>query len=272
MKFLSIILLAVGLFACGGGQKSEDQYADTTALEAAADTVMPELNPAVFQERFDRGIDFAATGNEPFWSLDIDLDGSMHFKLLDGPDIVVPTPRGVKALDADVTRYAADTDEGSLVAQLIRQECTDDMSGAKSEFTVRVELLSAANESPSTYEGCGRYLADSRLNNNWTLESINDSPLSAADFTKGLPQLKFDLAEKRASGHSGCNNISGAIEVHGHTINFKPMIATKMACPGMEFEHLYLKNFAGEIAYRVEAGKLHLQVSSDSTYTYRQTN
>lgn len=271
MKYLSIIMLSTSLFSCGGGQKSDDQ-SDTTAFKPMADAEVPESNPAVFQQRFERGIDFAATGNEPFWSLDIDLDGTMHFKVLDGPEINAPTPEGVKALDADVTRYAAETDQGSIVAQLIRQECTDGMSGAKSEYMVRVEILSAANESPSTYEGCGRYLADGRLSDNWTLESINNNPLNPADFMKGLPQLEFDPEGKKVAGHSGCNNITGAIEVQGHTIVFKPMMATKMACPGMEFEYDYLKNLAGNVSYRVDAGKLHLQVSPDSTYTYSNTN
>lgn len=272
MKYLSIIVFLTCLFSCGGSQRGDTQ-SDTTALPPSMDgSEISESNPAVFQQRFERGIDFAATGNEPFWSLDIDLDGTMHFKVLDGPEINAPTPEGVKALDAEVTRYEAETDEGSIVAQLTRQECTDNMSGAKSEYTVRIEILAAANESPSTYEGCGRYLADSRLNDNWTLESINNSPLNAADFAKGLPQLEFDLTEKRVTGHSGCNQISGAIEVRGHRIDFRPMIATKMACPGMEFEHGYLKNFTGEVSYRVEAGKLHLQVTPDSTYTYSKTN
>ena len=270
MKYLSIILLAA-LFSCGGAQKGGDQ-SDTTALPPTAESEVPESNPAVFQQRFERGIDFAATGNEPFWSLDIDLEGSMHFKVLDGPEISAPTPEGVTALDANVTRYAAETDQGSIVAQLIRQRCTDGMSGAESEFTVRVEIHAAANESPSTYEGCGRYLSDTRLNAKWTLESINNNPLNPSEFMKGLPELEFDLAGKKVVGHSGCNSISGAIEVQGNRINFKPMISTKMACPGMEFEHAYLKNFTGNVNYRVEDGKLHLQVSPDSTYTYNSTN
>jgi heat shock protein HslJ len=263
---LTTLLSVTLLLAC-----SRERKADAPGSEPKADSVAPESNPAVFQARFERGIDFAATGNEPFWSLDIDLDGSMHFKLMDGLEITAPTPEGVKAMDADVTRYAAKSDQGSMVAQLIRQECTDGMSGAKSEFTVIVEILAEANASPSTYEGCGRYLADNRLNDSWTLESINNNPLDSADFMKGLPQLEFNLADKRVTGHTGCNTITGAIEVQGHRIVFKPMIATKMACPGMEFEHDYLRNFTGNVGYRVEAGKLHLQVSLDSTYTYQTT-
>lgn len=271
MKYLSLVILFAILVSCGGRQQGDDQP-DTTALSHVTPSEIPESNPEVFRQRFEQGIDFAATGNEPFWRLDIDFDGTMHFSVLDGPEFSAPTPEGVKALDADVTRYAAETDQGSLVAQLIRQECIDNMSGATSEYTVRVEVVSASNESPSTFEGCGRYLADSRLNESWTLESINDNLLKPGDFTQGLPQLDFDLEAKRVAGHSGCNRISGAIEVKGHTIDFKPMISTKMACPGMEFEHAYLKHFTGEVGYRVEAGKLHLLVSPDSTFTYTKTN
>lgn len=279
MKYLSLVILLAVLLSCGGRQQGDDQP-DTTALSPATSSETPESNFEVFRKRFEQGIDFAATGNEPFWRLDIDFDGAMHFSVLDGPEISAPTPEGVKALDADVTRYAAETDQGSLVAQLIRQECIDNMSGARSEYTVRVEILAAANGSPSTYEGCGRYLADmmtngvsdSGLHGKWTLESINNNVLNKSDFMKGLPELKFDMVGKKVTGHSGCNNISGAIEVKGHTIDFKPMISTKMACPGMEFEHAYLKHFTGEVGYRVEAGKLLLLVSPDSTFTYTKTN
>lgn len=271
-------LLSVTLLSCGGQRDSSQS--DTTATDSRNDTLAPESEVQVFAERVERGIDFVATGNEPFWSLKIDLDGSMHFKALDGPEIKAPTPEGVKALDGDTTRYEAESEQGSIVAQLIKVECMDTMSGAKSEYTVRVEILAAANESPSTYEGCGRFLADmlflegleSGLHSKWMLESINDKALNAADFMKGLPELQFDLPGKRVMGHSGCNNIAGDIEVRGDTITFKPMIATKMACPGMEFENDYLKKLSGNVAYRVEDRKLHLRVSADSTFTYRKTN
>lgn len=275
MKYCSIIIIvsviSIGFFSCGGGRQGGDQP-DTTATIAAVDTVAPELNPEVFRERFERGIDFAATGNEPFWGLDISLDGKMYFNALDGPVIIAPTPEGVTSLDADTTSYTTESAQGSIVAHLIRQECTDTMSGAKSEYKVRVEILATANASPSTYEGCGRYLADPNLYNKWTLESINDHPLRAGDFAKGLPEIEFDPETKRAAGHSGCNNITGEIEVRGHQIVFKPMIATKMACPGMEFEHEYLRMLSGSVGYRVDDGRLHLQVSPDSIFTYRGTN
>ena len=266
------------LLSCGGGAK-HDAPADSTALNSSPYSLTPELNP-VFLERFERGIDFVGTGNEPFWSLEVDLEGSTYFKVLDGPELTVPTPEGVQMLDVDVTRYTGRTEQGSIEVQVIRQRCIDTMSGAESDYMVRVEILAAANASPSTYEGCGGYLIDPRLSDTfksglhsrWTLESINNTPVKASEFAKGSPQLEFDLAGKRVMGHSGCNTISGAIEVQGNTIIFRPMITTKMACPGMEFEQAYLKMLSDTVQYRVDGSKLHLLVSADSTYTYRKSN
>lgn len=260
-----IITIGIVLLGC---QPAREKKEAETAHESEAP---PERNPAVFKERFDRGVDFAATGNEPFWSVDIDFDGSIHFKNMEGAELVVPTPPGEKAADADATRYSASNENGSITVQLIREECTDTMSGFVSEFVTRVEVTFPDAE-PITYEGCGQYLSDERLEGDWQLERINETQLDSADFMKGLPQLSFDLSEKRVSGHTGCNNVAGSIEVQGQRIAFAPMIATKMACPGMEFEQDYLRWFAGSVAYAIQENRLHLMVSPDSTFIYRKRN
>ena len=38
------------------------------------------LQPYKFQTQFAQGIDVIATGNEPFWRIEIDFDKFMHFK------------------------------------------------------------------------------------------------------------------------------------------------------------------------------------------------
>src|SRR5690606_35006151 len=191
MKTLSVLVLCgVALLGC---QPSREKSTATDSL--AVTEPAPERNPAVFQERFSRGIDFAATGNEPIWSVDIDFDGSIHFKNMEGAELIVPTPPGEKAADAAVTRYSASNENGSITVQLIREECTDTMSGFVSEFVTRVEVTFPDAE-PITYEGCGQYLSDERLEGDWQLERINETQLDSADFMKGLPQLSFDLSEK----------------------------------------------------------------------------
>src|SRR5690606_1048363 len=86
MKYHCLIILsAFVLMSC---QSTRDKKVAASTAEEATPTPesiegIPERNPAVFLERFNRGIDFVATGNEPFWSVDIDFEGSMHFKHMD---------------------------------------------------------------------------------------------------------------------------------------------------------------------------------------------
>lgn len=278
MKYHCLIILsAFVLMSC---QSTRDKKVAASTAEEATPTPesiegIPERNPAVFLERFNRGIDFVATGNEPFWSVDIDFEGSMHFKHMDGAELILPTPPGDKDGDADTMRYAASDDNGAMVVQVIRQKCTDTMSGYVSEFVTRVEVTFPGS-APVTYEGCGQYLGalrvDLKLHGNWQLVKINETQLDSTDFAKGLPQLSFDLPQKRVYGHTGCNNVTGSIEVQDNRIEFAPMIATKMACPGMEFEYDYLRWFPGNIAYEIEEDQLRLMVSDDSTFIYQRRN
>jgi heat shock protein HslJ len=91
------------------------------------------------------------------------------------------------------------------------------------------------------YKGCGRYLADYRLHDIWVLDSINNKKISAEDFMKGNPLLELNLTENKIYGNTGCNNISGAIEVLGKKIHFGRLATTRIACKDMDFESSLFK-------------------------------
>ena len=231
------------------------------------------LQPDKFKTKFDQGIDFIASGNEPFWSLEIDFDKSMHFKMPDGFEIKTPAVEGVKAMDANVTRYAGKTEQGLLIVQIQKLECINDMSGEKLDYTVTVDIKNNTDKDYSTYKGCGRYLSDYRLQDIWVLDSINKKKMHATDFMKGLPYLEFNLTEKKILGHTGCNNINCTMEVLGKKIKFGNISATRMACKNMEFEPTYLQMLDSKtISYYIKPGKLYLQVSSDSLFVYRKVD
>ena len=86
------------------------------------------LQPDKFQTQFEQGIDFIATGNEPFWRLEIDFDKFMHFKMLDGFEITTAVGTGIKAMDANVIRYTANNDSGTLTVQIQKTACINDKS------------------------------------------------------------------------------------------------------------------------------------------------
>jgi heat shock protein HslJ/uncharacterized membrane protein len=229
------------------------------------------MQPDKYRKQLEQGTDFIASGTEPFWSLEIDFDKTMHFKTVSGLDIKTPAATGVKAMDAKVTRYASDTENGSLIVQIMKRECVNNMSGERSAYSVTVDAKNNIDKELKKYEGCGQYLYDYRINDIWVLESINNKKLTATDFIKGLPQLEINIAQQKVFGHTGCNNISGAIELQGKKIRFGYLASTRMACPNPEFENKYLNSFSDHtIPYFIEPGKLHLEISTDSTFIYRK--
>lgn len=229
--------------------------------------------PDRFRKQFEQGIDFLATGNEPFWSIEIDFDKYMHFKIPGGIDITTPAVEGARAADADIMRYRAVTEKAELIVQIRRMECVNDMSGEKLACSVTIDVKANNENGYTTYKGCGRYLADSRLHDIWVLETINHNPVKATDFGKGLPQLEFNLTEKRIFGSTGCNNINTTIDVLGKKIHFGRIASTRMACPNMDFESGYLKKLENKtIPYQIKPGKLYLQVSPDSVFVYKKVD
>ena len=231
------------------------------------------LQPDKFQTQFAQGIDFIATGNEPFWKLEIDFDKRMHFKLLDGFEITTAVGEGIKAMDANVIRYTANNEEGTLTVQIQKSVCINDMSGEKLGYTVTIDAKTKADINYRIYKGCGQYIADYRLHDIWVLDSINNKKMKAADFTKKLPYLELNLTEKKVFGSTGCNTITGAIEIKGKKIYVGKLATTRMACKDTDFETAYLQVLEYKtIPYKITIGKLYLQVSTDEVFVYKKTD
>ena len=65
--------------------------------------------------------------------------------------------------------------------------------------------------------------------NNWKLIALENV---GQDY--GKASIKFNVAEKKVSGNTGCNNFAGTYETSGDTISFDKVAATLMACIGEE--------------------------------------
>lgn len=270
---ISTCIIALWLFAGCKPMAKQTAAAKVPQDSIRKITVMDSAGNALqrLKEKLDSGIDFIASGSEPFWSLKIDFDKQMHFKTVGGFEITTPVSEGVKAMDAQVVRYRAQTEGGELIVQLARRECINNMSGVKFEYSVSVETKHNIDKDYVRYEGCGTYTADYRINDIWVLERVNETTLKREDFIKGLPLLEISLAQRKVFGHTGCNNLNGAAEVQGKKISFSMFMTTRMACPNMNFENRYLASLQRRtIPYIIDSGKLQLQVGSDSVYTYHK--
>lgn len=215
----------------------------------------PEGADRATQDRLTRGIVFVATGNEPFWSVELNGKEELFFKALDGPELKAKAIKDDDAAGQLTARYSATGNDISLRLEIIRRSCTDDMSGAVSDWTTNVYVTQAGKE--TIYKGCGTYMGDYRLNDIWTLRTIDDLTLNAQDFPDGLPTLELEMGKKRLSGFAGCNRYFGTFQLEDHHLIFSEIGSTRMACPPtMNIENKLLEALSGQKLSYTLTGKV----------------
>ncbi|MPR35894.1 META domain-containing protein [Cytophagaceae bacterium SJW1-29] len=94
--------------------------------------------------------------------------------------------------------------------------------------------------------------APTPLEGTWEANYVMGSPTPFAElYPNKKPALVFDLAEKRVSGNTGCNQFSGPLVRDGKKIQFSDqMTMTRMFCPGGG-ETLFLKTLNSVNSYAI---------------------
>jgi len=112
-------------------------------------------NNTAWQKKKTEGIDFYAIGTEPFWSLEIDNDRSVSFRLADLPKPITFTASQPRT-DKDSTFYSLDNAGTKLEISIHNEFCSDGMSDNFYEQRVHIRYKG------ETYRGCGIYLNDKK--------------------------------------------------------------------------------------------------------------
>ncbi len=225
-------------------------------------------NVVNLEEKRLEGVDFYASGNT--WTIEIDTERAIRFRGQNNKMQLtseIPTVQTLPGGKGNV--YRAITNAGTLAVRVLNQPCSDKASGKTLAYTV--EVTANAQE----YTGCGQYLTDNRLKGNWALQEMNGQPLKSNDFPKGMPNLDLQPETNIVAGSSGCNRITGSINLTGDQIGFGNLAGTKMACPGpaMAFEKTYLKLLSGQtFTYQLEADQLFLKNNNSSVLVYKKVN
>lgn len=270
-KIVNILIIIVFvLMACNqkihpqGSRKNEEMATEEIAVkkpQPLTDNQYRKLNAKLLS-----GVDFVATGNEPFWSLEIDFDKHINFTTVRGDSISTPAVKGIRLADAAATSYTTRTGAGLLNIIIYDQACVNDMSGDTLPKMAQVYV------DDTRYFGCGRYLADYRLHDIWVLKAINDTAVNGKELLKGLPLLEINLNTNKVFGTAGCNDINGDTEVKGKYIYFSRIISTRMACNDGGFESRYLAALSSkDMRYTVSNGLLTIQ-AGNSVFTYRKVD
>ncbi len=191
---------------------------------------------------------FKATGNEPFWALEIEFDNVLRFTSLteEFPELTFHMPHAERNEDLSVVKYTTRTYNAETKVVILREECTDTMKGTRFPYTVTVSLRRSHNDDFTVFRGCGQYLGTYRLNDIWVLEKIDGEPVDIPQ-SRQKPTMKIDLAGRTVLGYGGCNRYHGRAELVNNVLVTGNILSTKMACiDTQEIENRFLKTISSQ--------------------------
>ena len=217
------------------------------------------------------GIDLTASGNEPFWTVDMDTEDSTKIYILsENYAIKYKTPAFFFDSVSKTIVYTFDTD---VTLTLKRERCTDSMSGEIFSFTASLSILN------KNYKGCGKYIIASvnpflsretlRLNDLWALKKFRNQIIDPKSFKDGVPVLELHLNDGRFLGNAKCNTISGSIDVGDSYITFSDFTSTKKLCDD-DFEQQYIQDLKSVDSWSFDKMKLILRSKGKEILVYNK--
>ncbi|PJJ08070.1 heat shock protein HslJ [Flavobacterium sp. 1] len=258
IQFLSIVLFIVSCKSTVTAPKETVKFEPTFAYKQQ-------------MENLEKGIYFRGNGNEPDWNLKIseetiEFTSSIRgFESLTGNHV-----EPLQAMDTNVKMYRVTDKSVSMIIQIMQQECISTMSGDKSSYSVRIEIVKDKN---STFlNGCGNYITDFRLHDIWVLEQLKGKKVSHEDFTKELPNLEINYSTNEFIGFTGCNRMNGTIFFERGLLRFTKTITTRMVCGPNNKENEFLKALQGITNYKVENLQLILTNPSGEVLVFKKVD
>ena len=224
------------------------------------------INDSLFSVKQSNGIDLVALGNNPVtWTLDMDFDKNFTFIADDGTHTISSAVNAAATDNKNIESYTTNTTTGPMNIILTNELCKVNESAEKWARKVEITLNN------KRYTGCGLFMSDSRLNNTWLLDYIDDERQESEDYPKGFPRLEFNLSKNTMSGTDGCNNIRSQIEVMGTRIRFTPFLSTKMACSNAKAEKIFNTLLSGQqVDYFFKENNLIFSLINDSKLVFKK--
>jgi heat shock protein HslJ/uncharacterized membrane protein len=229
-------------------------------------TGFPErLMLSMEKQEFDYGdiskTGFRASGNEPFWGLEIEYGNVITFKTLsaEGFDFKAHYTAPERTGDTSPVKYHGKAVNGEFQLTITRDECRDSMSGKVFPYSVFVAARRSHRESFRKFEGCGQYMGNYRLNDIWSLERINDKPIDLPQSQKP-PSLHIDLPGESVFGYGGCNQFHGSASLVNNRLVTGHIVSTKIACAVTQhIEERFFRTISGKtLDFSIEDSKLIL--------------
>ncbi len=195
-------------------------------------TVAPVTGETMHSTSDTRSVQiFKATGNEPFWAVEIFSDTLVEFSSICPEQWDFGTHITRIESESGLSRiiYSADKSDPAINLELTKDKCTDTMSGEISPYIVVVTLDREQDDTLFTYRGCGGFTGDYRLNERWVLKKIDGDTLEIPD-SRDAPYMEINLLEETVSGYGGCNRFHGSASLENGKVTLSKIMSTKMYC------------------------------------------
>ena len=225
---------------------------------------------------FKKGIDFIGRGTEPFWSVKIDIEKSITFKL-ENDDLHFKTgmpgftPVHSNNGGAEIT---GESKKYNIVININKDSCNDGMSDIIYPYSVKISITQKGKTEPIEFTGCGNYTYDYRLDNIWTLVKFKGGEIKKGQYSKTKPYIEIKIKDSRIGGNTGCNGFFCPVEIRGNKIVISTdFTMTKMACDDMGFESDFVQAISGKTyKYKTDGLKLYLIEDETVIMEFRKTD
>jgi heat shock protein HslJ len=242
------------LILSGCAEKAAEPAGSAPAPAAEAPAPAADATPPVGEPPAglrELPIALRATGNEPFWRID-----------MSATELVLTTPDGETRAGAptiDTTfedgavMYVASGEKGEIAVKVVDRLCVDSMSGMPHPLRVRVWI------EQRELSGCGGDPASLLRGPEWTVAEIGGSAI-VKDSTV---TLNFG-ADGMLSGSSSCNRFMTGYTLSGEGLSIQQAAGSMMMCeePLMAQEGKFLALLATVNRFEIAPdGALHLKTA-----------
>jgi len=249
-----LLFLIFSLSGCPGNASKMENNGVSTKKEPTREND-PQKNDAIGPA--PDIVYFKGVGTEPFWGVEISGEEIKFTSMTnDFETFTAPAVEPIRAADANVKMYAAGIEEGDLKVKIVKGDCSDGMSDKKYGYRVTVQIKGRTDADFKTFEGCGDYITDYRLNDIWVLEKIGEETVTTSDFPNEFPRLEINARENTFFGFGGCNRLTGSIFSERELLRFTAA-STLMACQDTK-ESQFMKALNSSVSYSIGNNRLRL--------------
>jgi uncharacterized membrane protein len=210
-----------------------------------------------------KGVDFFAEGTNPSnWTLQMNIDDTIRFEAEDGLSIKFAYNQLTKNSNKERIIYTTKIKAGNVSILIMEADCS-----LSPKETILSRQVSFTFNS-ITYNGCGKFLTNTKLQSKWVLEKIGNTIINTSEYGS-IPTFEINIEKSTLLGTDGCNTIKGKFEVQGNRIQFYNIEGINTTCPKKSINTIVVKQINNMLVdYYFKEGKLYLYLSDDNLLVF----